>query len=81
MKAKYSKTEELIANFVKNDRKLLVKSVENLTIVLKKYLPEDEYFKILLEQQDRKFWRMQNLRNFYDSYMHFWNEKRLMKSN
>ena len=68
-------------SLVKNDRKLLFESVKNLTIVLKNHLPEDEYFKIQIDQQNREFWRMENLRNFYDFYLQIWDEKRISKLN
>ncbi len=70
-----------IGSLVKNDRKLLFESVKNLTIVLKNHLPEDEYFKIQIDQQNREFWRMENLRNFYDFYLQIWDEKRISKLN
>ena len=71
----------LIGELVKSDRKLLFESVKNLTIVLKNHLPEDEYFKILHDQQNREFWKMDNLRNFYDFYLQLWDEKRISKLN
>lgn len=81
MKKNTSSPSFLISSLVKNDRKLLFQSVKNLTTVLEKYLPEDEYFKILLEQQNQKFWRMENLRNFYDNYLQYWDEIRVSKQN
>jgi len=71
----------LIGELVKSDRKLLFESVKNLTIVLKNHLPEDDYLKIQLDQQNPDFWRMENLRNFYDFYISFWDEKRISKLN
>lgn len=81
MKKNTSSPSFLISSLVKNDRKLLFQSVKNLTPILEKYLPEDEYLKILQEQQEPKFWKMDNLRNFYDNYLEYWNEVRISKQN
>lgn len=75
------KSEIDISLIIKKDRKLLITSVKNLTIILKKYLSTAEHDEIILKQKNESFWRTKNLCKFYDFYLKYWNEKRLTKLN
>ncbi|MEG1669174.1 hypothetical protein [Chryseobacterium sp.] len=70
-----------ISFLIKNDKKLLTTSVRNLTTILQKLLPPEEYSEILEQQQNRSFWRMPNLQKFYEKYLEYWNENRLKNLN
>lgn len=70
-----------ISFLIKNDKKLLTTSVQNLTTILEKLLPPEEYSEILEQQQHRSFWRMPNLQKFYEKYLAYWNENRLENLN
>lgn len=70
-----------ISFLIKNDKKLLTTSVQNLTTILENLLPPEEYSKILEQQQNRSFRRVPNLQKFYEKYLAYWNENRLKKLN
>jgi hypothetical protein len=59
----------LISFLIKNDKKLLTTSVQNLTTILEKLLPPEEYSEILEQEQNRSFWRVPNLQKFYYKYL------------
>lgn len=74
-------TSELISEYVKSDRRLLVNSVCELSKIMKKFLSDYDYECFILEQNNPLFWSNKNLKKFYDFYLSFWNERRLSKLN
>ena len=76
-----NKTSEFISEYVKADRKLLVRSVIELSKMMKQFLSEKDFQFLEQEQNNPDFWKKENLENFYDFYLKFWTERRLSKLN
>ena len=76
-----NKTSDFISEYVKADRKLLVRSVVELSKMLKQFLSEKDCELLEQEQNNPQFWKKENLEKFYDFYLKFWNERRLSKLN
>lgn len=76
-----NKTSEFISEYVKADRKLLVRSVIELSKMMTQFLSENDFQFLQQEQNNPNFWKKENLEKFYDFYLKFWNERRLSKLN